>query len=248
MTQSKEARVSAKSPKKGAAKSESPLRRREQQRAVETRLTILKASLVEFAEKGFDAASIRNIASRTGLQHPLITYHYRSKEILWRAVAEHAFGEIGRLWDTQVETDPTLTPLQRVEREYRAFLRFTMEYPDFHHFMLRENRPGNPRLPWLTHVVIQPLLQRVLPQIRASQAAGQLPQGDPVLIHYMLIGAASVLSSLGAEISEATGLVPYSPSIVDSYWSIIEQTIFRAAPPRPAQTEPEPGAPNLAAG
>jgi len=129
-----------------------------------------------------------------------------------------------------------------------AFLRFTMEYPDFHHFMLRENRPGNPRLPWLTHVVIQPLLQRVLPQIRACQATGELPQGDPVLIHYMLIGAASVLSSLGAEISEATGLVPYSPSIVDSYWTIIEQTIFRAAPHRQPLTEAETGTPNLAAG
>lgn len=234
MTQQAQPEARAKpSRRRAAPKSSAPARRREQQRAVETKLTILKASLVEFAEKGFDAASIRSIASRTGLQHPLITYHYRSKEILWRAVAEHAFGEIERLWDTQVETDPTLTPLQRVEREYRAFLRFTLEYPDFHHFMLRENRPGNPRLRWLVHSVIQPLLSRILPQIRASQAAGELPQGDPVLIHYMLIGAASVLSSLGAEILEATGLAPDSPSVVESYWSIIEHTIFRSAPPAP---------------
>ncbi len=234
MKQEEAAQTPAKALKtRAATKSDAPIRRREQQRAVDTKLTILKASLAEFAEKGFEAASIRSIASRTGLQHPLITYHYRSKEILWRAVAEHAFGEIRRLWDTQVEADPTLTPIQRVEREYRAFLRFTLEYPDFHQFMLRESRPGNPRLPWLTHVVIEPLLQRILPQIRASQAAGELPQGDPVLIHYMLIGATSVLSSLGAEILEATGLIPDSPAIVESYWSIIAQAIFRAKPMRP---------------
>src|ERR1700746_1964621 len=69
-------------------------KRREQQRAIETRQMILDAALSEFAERGFEAASIRNIAMRVGLQHPLITYHYRTKDLLWRAVAENAFAEI----------------------------------------------------------------------------------------------------------------------------------------------------------
>src|SRR5216683_3858653 len=85
-----------------------PLKRTEQRRAVETRLAILNAALAEFAEKGFDAASIRAIANRTGLQHPLITYHYRTKEILWQAVAEYAFGRIRALWDAEVITNPKL--------------------------------------------------------------------------------------------------------------------------------------------
>jgi TetR/AcrR family transcriptional regulator len=74
-------------------------KRREQQRAIETRQMILDAALSEFAERGFDAASIRNIAMRVGLQHPLITYHYRTKDLLWRAVAENAFAEIRKMWD-----------------------------------------------------------------------------------------------------------------------------------------------------
>src|ERR1700681_1097658 len=61
-----------------------PRKRAEQQRSLETRTSILNAAIAEFAERGFEAASIRAIADRLGLQHPLITYHYRSKDILWR--------------------------------------------------------------------------------------------------------------------------------------------------------------------
>src|SRR6266850_3976869 len=116
------------------------LKRREQQRAIATRKLILDASLSEFAQRGFEAASIRRIAERTGLQHPLITYHFRSKEILWRAVAEHIFTQIKALWDERAPPHSHMSPIDRIRAEYRAHLRFTMEYPDFHHFMLRESR------------------------------------------------------------------------------------------------------------
>ncbi len=55
-----------------------PRKRAEQQRALDTRASILDAAIAEFAERGFEGASIRAIADRLGLQHPLITYHYRS--------------------------------------------------------------------------------------------------------------------------------------------------------------------------
>ncbi len=47
--------------------------RAQQQRALVTRAAILNAAIAEFAERGFEGASIRRIADRTGLQHPLIT-------------------------------------------------------------------------------------------------------------------------------------------------------------------------------
>jgi AcrR family transcriptional regulator len=203
------------------------LKRREQQRAINTRLVILKAALSEFAEQGFDAASIRNIAVRTGLQHPLITYHFRTKEILWRAVAEHVFTEIQTLWDDQGPIDSQLSALERVREEYRAFLRFQLEYPDFHHFMLRESRPRNPRLAWLTKRFLKPLLMsRLLPQISAAQKAGELPNADPILIHYMLIGMISVLSSVGDEIRLVANISPTDPEVVDAYWELIDHAVF----------------------
>jgi len=47
--------------------------------------------------RNFDAASIRVIAERTGLQHPLITYHFRTRHPL-AAAAEYAFDQILEAW------------------------------------------------------------------------------------------------------------------------------------------------------
>src|SRR5271169_3036434 len=94
-----------------------PRRRAEQQRSLETRASILNAAITEFAERGFEGASIRSIADRLGLQHPLITYHYRSKDILWRAAAEHAFAEIRETWDIRIPPDSSLSAVDRVREE-----------------------------------------------------------------------------------------------------------------------------------
>jgi TetR/AcrR family transcriptional regulator len=204
-------------------------KRREQQRAIETRNLILAAALTEFAQRGFDAASLRRIAERTRLQHPLITYHFRTKLILWRAVAEHAFAEIRAAWDRQALPDCNRPPIDRVREEYRTFLRFTLQYPDFHHFMLRESHPNNPRLGWLSKTILKPLLEeRLLPQIRAAQQAGELPPGNPILIHYMLIGMTSVLCSLHDEIQIIAGIATTDPKIEREYWALIDATVFAA--------------------
>jgi TetR/AcrR family transcriptional regulator len=202
-------------------------KRRVQQRSIDSRLAILKAALSEFADNGFDAASIRRIAKRTKLKHPLITYYFPTKEILWRAVAEHVFNQIKTVWDERAQADSGMKPIDRIREEYFTFLRFTMEYPDFHHFMLRESKAGNPRLTWLIETFLAPLSKRVLRQIRASQRDGQLPKARPILIHYMFIGIATVLSSLGAEIDKISGISPNDPEVVDEYCELIDLFFFK---------------------
>src|ERR1700729_4385392 len=112
-----------------------PRKRAEQQRSLETRAAILDAAIAEFAERGFEAASIRAIADRLGLQHPLITYHYRSKDILWRAAAEHAFAQIRSEWDILAPEGSELSPLARLRQEYTTLFRYTVAFPEFHRFM-----------------------------------------------------------------------------------------------------------------
>src|SRR3984893_18791197 len=95
-------------------------KRAEQGRSRATRLSILKAALSEFADRGFEAASIRSIAERTGLQHPLITYHYPTKDALWRATAEYAFDEIREKWDKSAPKLADAAPIDHLRAEYPA--------------------------------------------------------------------------------------------------------------------------------
>jgi AcrR family transcriptional regulator len=150
---------------KKTARRERPRKRAEQQRSIETRASILDAAIAEFAERGFEAASIRAIADRLGLQHPLITYHYRSKDILWRAAAEHAFAQISTAWDVSSPQQSDLSPLARLREEYAVLFRYTVAFPEFHRFMRQETLTNNPRLKWVAETVLAPLLARLLPQI-----------------------------------------------------------------------------------
>ncbi len=177
-----------------------PRKRAEQQRSLETRTSILDAAIAEFAERGFEAASIRAIADRLGLQHPLITYHYRSKDILWRAAAEHAFAQIRGGWDVSAPETVDFPPLARLREEYAILYRYTVAFPEFHRFMRQESLTNNPRLKWVAETVLAPLLARLIPQIVAAQEQGLLPAADPILFHYMMVSLTAALSEFGPEI------------------------------------------------
>src|ERR1700761_2557588 len=56
-----------------------------------TRDRIVAAAADLFAERSFDGATTRQIAARAGVTQPLLNYHYRSKDELWRAAVDSLF-------------------------------------------------------------------------------------------------------------------------------------------------------------
>jgi TetR/AcrR family transcriptional regulator len=216
----------AKKTRLATGRRERPSRRAEQQRSIETRASILNAAIAEFAERGFEGASIRAIADRLGLQHPLITYHYRSKDILWRAAAEHAFAQIGTEWDISAREESGLSPLARLRQEYTTLFRFTVAFPEFHRFMRQETLTNNPRLKWVGEAVLAPLLGRLLPQIIEAQKQGLLPAVDPILFHYMMVSLTAALSAFGPEMQVTSGLSSEDPKVVEAYWRLVDKMVF----------------------
>src|SRR6202048_2743276 len=203
-----------------------PGKRAEQQRSLETRGAILDAAIAEFAERGFEGASIRAIADRLGLQHPLITYHYRSKDILWRVAAEHAFAQIRAGWDTSAPENSDLPPLARLREEYATLFRYTVAFPEFHRFMRQEAFTNNPRLKWVAETILTPLLGRLIPQIVAGQKQGLLPAVDPILFHYMMVSLTATLSGFGPEMQATSGISARDTKVVEAYWRLVEQMVF----------------------
>src|ERR1700733_1916504 len=163
--------------------------RAEQQRSRTTRLSILAAALSEFADKGFKAASIRSIAERTGLQHPLITHHYPTKEALWRAPAEYPGEKIREKWDRSAPKLADAAPIDHLRAEYRAVFYYTAAFPEFHRFMRQEAIYASPRLRGGAETVLAPMIDPWLPQIRAAQRDGYPPATEPIepiVFHYMM--------------------------------------------------------------
>ena len=62
---------------------------------VETREAILAAAECEFAERGFELASAREICRRAGANSALLSRYFGSKDALYRLVAKRLFGDLG---------------------------------------------------------------------------------------------------------------------------------------------------------
>lgn len=206
-------------------------KRRRQQRAIDTRAALLDAALIEFAERGFDGASTHRVSQRAGLNQPLIAYHFGTKEELWKAVAEHFCEKIFAYWNEAIPDDSALPPAERVKLEFRLLFKFTLEHPHWHHFMLRENAPTSPRLRWLATHYISGSRDRIIPQIREAQAEGGLPQANPFLLYYAVLGAVSALSSLAGEMETLPGFDPKAPGVADEFWDLIVKTLLSQPAP-----------------
>ncbi|WP_394789853.1 TetR/AcrR family transcriptional regulator [Rhodoferax sp.] len=102
-----------------------------------TRADIIEVATREFAEKGFAGARIDLIAEAMRTSKRMIYYYFGSKESLYLAVLEDAYGRI-----RQIESELQLDDLEPVEA-LRTLVAFTVDYqranPDFIRLVMNEN-------------------------------------------------------------------------------------------------------------
>jgi len=77
-----------------------------------------------FASHGFEGTSIRKIAVEAGITFQLISYYYKGKEGLWRAVVE---SEIDRILDIYAKASE-ITAYFSPEDRFRYFVKAFVEY------------------------------------------------------------------------------------------------------------------------
>lgn len=101
-------------------------------RRTDTRAVILNNALELFADKGYDATSMREIAETVGISKPALYYHFDSKEDIVRGVLNDQLSQIAELvtWTSEQEPTSALAPevLQRwsdiVQAHGTAMFRF----------------------------------------------------------------------------------------------------------------------------
>lgn len=110
----------------------------------------LDAALEAFAERGFEGASIREIAAACGVSHGLLSVRFGSKQALWEAAVDHG---MGRLHSRMVELEQRLPRESGVEQRLYAacvdFLESVAAFPAIVQLMNVEGSRASERLDYI---------------------------------------------------------------------------------------------------
>ena len=105
-------------------------------RAEKTRGAILEAAEALFAERGFDATRLEDIAERVGIRRASIVYYFKDKRELYDSVLESVFGG---LYAVMAEVLGRPDPLaDRIEAGVSAWVDYVGGRPTLARFILRE--------------------------------------------------------------------------------------------------------------
>lgn len=180
--------------------------RKQQQRSIETQKKLLDAALEAFSEHGFKGTSTRDIAERAGVHHPLITYHFKNKEELWRAATNRIFAQFSASLIQAREAARDLSPRQRMASMIQAYVHYAAENPALHKLMLQESSGASSRLDWLVKTHLKPLCEAVVAELKPLQESGIAPAGDPALLFNLIRVTSGGLLALALEIKATSGI------------------------------------------
>ena len=201
-------------------KEEKPARK-QQQRSIKTKQKLLDAAIEAFSENGFKGTSTRDIAERAGVHHPLITYHFKNKEALWRAAADRIFSKFNASMGQALQEVINECPRTRMAMMIRTYVRYAASQPALHKVMVQEASHPSTRLDWLIETYLRPLFEVSVKNIKELQDAGLAPQGNPAILFNMIRVSSGGLIALGHELKGTSGIDLEAPGTIDELSDMI---------------------------
>lgn len=204
-----------------AAVSVGKVPRKQQERSLRTQQRLLEAAIAAFSDSGFKATSTRNIAQRAGVHHPLIAYHFRSKDALWRAAADRVFGQLeARLAETE-SAHAGASAKTRMAALIKSYARYAAEQPALHRMLVLESGQAGPRLDWLVTKYLRPLVTTMTADMRELQKQRVAAHGHAALLVNMIRVIAAGLPALCHELKKNSNVDVASGSGIDAMAELV---------------------------
>jgi len=195
--------------------------RKQQQRSIVTQQKLLDAAIAAFSENGFKGTSTRDIAERAGVHHPLITYHFKNKDQLWRAAADRVFRDFRRSLAASLEDHQKESPKQRMASMIRAYVYYAKSQPALHKVIVQEASYPSPRLDWLVETHLKPFFDASFAMFTELQALDIAVKGNPRLLFNMIRLSSGGLLALGQELQVSSGIDVNDDATLDEIADLI---------------------------
>jgi TetR/AcrR family transcriptional regulator len=185
------------------------MNKREEKRE-ETRAKILDAALKVFSDRGFAGAGTREIANQAGVNQGLITYHFKSKDVLWREAANKIFTQARESIIEEALRNVDADPLTLQSNFIKAYVRFVAKHPELLRFMVEEGKQPGERVRWLVDTHLKPMYDH-LPFLSSVN--------DDLKPHffYAMTGAASLMFAVRPVCKRLTGVDPRDNRVIEAH-------------------------------
>ncbi|MCA9772900.1 MAG: TetR/AcrR family transcriptional regulator, partial [Myxococcales bacterium] len=184
------------------------------QEALDTRTRIVAAAADLFAEKGYNGASLREIADRVGIRTPSLFYHFKSKGELYQAILETIFGDLNEVIEGALRAEGGYE--ERLVVLADAYTRHTARHRNFSMMFFREMLDNRDGLQETSRRYIFPSVERVARFLREGQAAGAFREVDPLHFIMSFIGMTVYYYAAAPIISPLTSEHVFAPGAIDA--------------------------------
>ena len=116
--------------------------------AAARRAQLIEVGRAVFAESGFEATSVEEIAARAKVSKPILYSHFGGKEGLYAVVVDR---EVERILGRITEAVSSGSPRARLEQAALAYLTYVQEHPEGFAVLLRDAPKQSSEMPTLMH-------------------------------------------------------------------------------------------------
>ena len=176
-----------------------------QKRAEETKELIIATAIDLFSKQGYEGASIRAIELKANLKRGLVSYHFGTKEELWKAAMWILFDRMPTVSEDAKASMQDL-PVDALFRiQVTRFVQASAAHPEISRVIIQEGRAHSWRLEFLLEHFIRPRVNWMIEASEFKLDAHKL---------YIIIGAATMVFDVAAECESLFGINPMEEGFV----------------------------------
>ena len=179
-----------------------------------------------FSERSFDGATTRDIAAQAGVTQPLVTYHFHSKEELWRAAVDSLFDHLTQTLDDRAGGLRGVDEITSAKLLVREFITFSARNPQLHRIIMQESKADSTRMDYLVDRHVRPIYERTIELFESLARQGAVPDIPAVHLYYILTGAGPTMFVLAPECRRLSSLDPSGDSVIEAHADAVCQLLF----------------------
>lgn len=181
--------------------------------------------MVSFAQLGFEATSIADVAQAAGVKKSLVQYHFPSKENLWQSAVAHLWQRRDQELALYLGEVPSIDNEASLRDVFTAIARFNRSQPHWLSLMFRESSNPGPRLDWLIEHYLLDDISRGSAFIEMAQQAGLLPRVSSLQLLHLISGMLSYNVLVAPMTKRATGVDLADSQSIEQQVDIVMQLL-----------------------